>query len=99
MVGATAVEMPPRPEGRLAVHLGAVRVDSQALKLAGLPYHKTLDGFGGLSACGEKGGEIVIGEERAQLITHHKVQIPIGKGGLGDTCRLLGDGRDWLRME
>ena len=31
MVGATAVEMPPRPEGRLAVHLGAVRVDSQAL--------------------------------------------------------------------
>ena len=44
----------------------------------------------------EEGGERVIGEERAQVIPHHEVQVPTRKGDPGDACRLLGDG--WKRL-
>ena len=56
-------------------------------------------GFGRLAARREEGGEIVISEERAQLIPHYEVQVPTRKGDPGDACRLLGDGWNRLRVQ
>jgi hypothetical protein len=57
----------------------------------------TPGGFGGWSACGAPGGDLVIGDARAPRIPPRTGPGPRGTGGPGHPGRLFGDGRDGLR--
>jgi len=53
--------------------------------------------FGWLTTLREQGGEILIGEDRAEVIAHLEIEIAVRKGGSRDASSLFGDWRDGLR--